>query len=476
MRNADMVLNVHHKRGSAGLPLERVYRHLFNPEFFLRAYGRIYRNRGAMTKGATEETVDGMTQQKVHAIIELLKLERYCWTPVRRTEIPKANGKTRPLGIPTWSDKLVQEVLRSLLEPYYEARFSPHSHGFRPERSCHSALREIRNKWKGTAWFIEGDIKGCFDNIDHDTLLKIIRRDVHDGRLIALIDGLLRAGYLEDWRYHETTSGTPQGGIISPLLSNIYLNEQDRFVEDTLRPRYTKGKRRRANPAYARITALLTHAKRNADHSAIRHLTAERRKLMATVPCDPDYRRLRYVRYADDFLPGLTGPAQEARAVRDRLEDYLQTNLKLTLSKEKTLITHASDEVANFLGYEIGVIRKGTLIRSGGRRASNGCITLRMPRTVVSKYRNRFSRKGKVVGRRDLLAESDYTIVQRYQSILRGLYNYYCMASNVSWRMNDLRWILQTSLLKTLASKHRTKISKINRRYRIPDRSTSLIE
>ena len=239
MRKADIVLDIHHERGSARLPLERVYRHLFDPEFFLRAYGKIYRNFGAMTKGSTTETVDGMNLQKIHAIIDLLKQERYRWTPVRRTEIPKANGKTRPLGIPTWSDKLVQEVLRSLLEPYYEPRFSKHSHGFRPKRSCHSALREIRDKWKGTVWFIEGDIKGCFDNIGHETLLKIIRRDIHDDRLIGLIEGLLRAGYMEDWRYYDSTSGTPQGGIISPLLSNIYLNELDRFVEDTLRPMYT---------------------------------------------------------------------------------------------------------------------------------------------------------------------------------------------------------------------------------------------
>ena len=202
MRMADIVLDIHHERGSRGLPLERVYRHLFDPEFFLRAYGKIYRNFGAMTKGSTTETVDGMNLQKIHAIIDLLKQERYRWTPVRRTEIPKANGKTRPLGIPTWSDKLVQEVLRSLLEPYYEPRFSKHSHGFRPERSCHSALREIRDKWKGTVWFIEGDIKGCFDNIGHETLLKIIRRDIHDDRLIGLIEGLLSAGYMEDWRHH----------------------------------------------------------------------------------------------------------------------------------------------------------------------------------------------------------------------------------------------------------------------------------
>jgi len=216
MQNTDAVLHILKDRGSKGLPLDRIYRQLFNPESYLRAYGKIYRNAGAMTKGTTDETVDGMTLQKIHDIIALLRQERYVWTPVRRTEIPKANGKTRPLGIPTWSDKLVQEVLRSLLEAYYEPRFSNLSHGFRPDRGCHTALKTIRKGWTGTKWFIEGEVKGCFDNIDHTVLLEIIRRDIHDGRLIKLIEGLLKAGYMEDWRYHDTLSGAPQGGYHQP--------------------------------------------------------------------------------------------------------------------------------------------------------------------------------------------------------------------------------------------------------------------
>jgi retron-type reverse transcriptase len=197
MQNADAILNIYQKRGAKGLPLERVYRHLFDPELFLRAYGKIYRNAGAMTKGTTAETVDGMSLKKIQSIIELLRQERYCWTPVRRWDIPKPKGGTRPLGIPSWSDKLVEEVLRILLEPYYEQRFSNRSHGFRPTRGCHSALWEIRHKWTGTVWFIEGDIKGCYDNFDHQIMLKTIQRDIHDGRLIQLIENLLKAGYME---------------------------------------------------------------------------------------------------------------------------------------------------------------------------------------------------------------------------------------------------------------------------------------
>src|SRR5438309_2665354 len=230
MRNAEAILAVIRERGKKSLHLEDVYRQLYNPDLYLRAYGRIYRNAGAMTKGTTDETVDGMSMGKIRSIIGLLRDERYRWSPVRRTFIPKGNGKLRPLGIPTWSDKLLQEVVRSILEVYYEPQFSDQSHGFRAGRGCHTALQGIARCWTGTRWFIEGDIKGCFDNIDHTVLMSILREKIHDNRFLILIENLLKAGYMEQWNYNPTLSGTPQGGIISPLLANIYLNTFDRFV------------------------------------------------------------------------------------------------------------------------------------------------------------------------------------------------------------------------------------------------------
>jgi len=469
MQKANAIFDAHQKMGSKGIPLDRVYRQLFNRELYLQAYGKIYRNAGAMTRGATPETVDGMSLQKIDTIIGLLRMEQYRWTPVRRTHIPKANGKTRPLGIPTWSDKLLQEVLRSLLEAYYEQKFSKHSHGFRPNRGCHTALLEIR-KWKGTAWFIEGDIKGCFDNIDHSILLEILRKDIHDGRLIALINGLLKAGYMENWKYHDIESGTPQGGIISPLLANIYMNDLDQYVEGTLIPAYTTGKKRKENPEYSRIKRQLCVARKLQQWDRMEELRQQRRRIPCVAPCDLDFRRLCYVRYADDFLLGFIGPKNEAEEIRRKLGEYLGQNLKLTLSTEKTLITHAHDEKAKFLGHEITVTRSRDFLKEG-RRSCNGKVALLMPKTVVSRFREAYSKKGKAVHKAEMLKDSDYTIIQRYQSVLRGLYNFYCMAINVSRRMGAIKWILETGLSKTLASKHGCTVHKIYEKYQktLPD-------
>jgi group II intron reverse transcriptase/maturase len=229
MQNAETELAIIHQRGRKGLPLERVYPLLYNQELYLMAYGKIYRNAGATTPGSTPETVDGMSLAKIKAIIEAVRYERYRWTPTRRAYIEKKNStKKRPLSMPTWSDKLLQEVIRLILEAYYEPQFSTCSHGFRQGRGCGSALQDIDRTWLGTTWFIEGDIKACFDSLDHEILLETLAEHIHDKRFIRLIRELLKAGYLEDWKYNATLSGAPQGGILSPILSNIYLNKLDR--------------------------------------------------------------------------------------------------------------------------------------------------------------------------------------------------------------------------------------------------------
>jgi group II intron reverse transcriptase/maturase len=353
MRDAETTLAIIRERGKEGQNLEDVYRRLYNPDLYLKAYGRIYRNAGAMTQGITDETVDGMSQRKIEGIIELLRNERYRWTPVRRVLIPKKNGKTRPLGIPVWSDKLLQEVMRTILDAYYEPQFSPTSHGFRPERGCHTALHDIY-RWSGSAWFIEGDIKGCFDNIDHAVLLSILREKIHDNRFLFLMENLLKAGYLEQWNYRPTLSGTPQGGIISPLLANIYLDKFDKFVEQTLIPEFTRGKEKRRLKEYDRLYRRIKQlVKEEASEEILKPLREEFRLQGANDPFDPNYRRLKYIRYADDFLLGFDGPKEDAEVIKTRLGEFLRDYLKLELSPEKTLITHTKTEKARFLGYEI---------------------------------------------------------------------------------------------------------------------------
>ncbi|WP_207714209.1 reverse transcriptase/maturase family protein [Scytonema sp. UIC 10036] len=300
MRTAETVLSVIRDRGYRGLPLDDVYRQLFNPDLFLLAYSRIYKNAGAMTKGVTEETADGMSIKKIENLIEEIRYERFRWTPVRRINIPKKNGKTRPLGIPTWKDKLVQEVIRLMLEAYYEPQFSDSSHGFRPQRGCHTALTIIDRTWQGTKWFIEGDIRGCFDNIDHKILMSILREKIQDNRFLRLIENLLKAGYCEQWKYSSTLSGTPQGAIISPLLANIYLDKLDKFVENHLIPEYTRGNKRAENPEYSKLQKLAWYFRKTGQIEKAHQLEIEYQRMPSKDVRDPEYRRLSYVRYADD--------------------------------------------------------------------------------------------------------------------------------------------------------------------------------
>ena len=464
MRNAETILDIIRERGRRRLPLGDAYRQLFNPDLYLRSYGRLYRNDGAMTAGATAETVDGMSLEKIAGMIERLRCERYRWTPVRRVHIPKKGGKTRPLGIPTWSDKLLQDVVRAILEAYYEPRFSDHSHGFRPGRGCHSALQRIKRIWHGTKWFIEGDIKGCFNNIDHTILLNILREDIIDNRFLRLVQNLLQAGYLEDWKYSPTLSGSPQGGTVSPVLSNIYLDRLDQFVEQTLVPEYTRGKRRAKNPTYNRLSNRAYYCRATGRIEEAKRLERARRAIPANDPHDPAYRRLYYVRYADDFLLGFAGPRPEAEAIRDRLKTFLAQELSLELSEEKTLITHAHTEKARFLGYDISVTHCDTKI-GGNRRSVNGGIALRMPASFVAERSRFYTREGKPIHRTERTHDSDYSIVCQYQAEYRGFVQYYQLADNIAW-LNRLHWVMQTSLLKTLANKYQSSTAKMARRFK----------
>ena len=234
-------------------------------------YQNIYAKEGNLTAGTDGLTIDGMSTKRIDTLIASLKEFSYKPHPARRTYIDKQGNpqKKRPLGIPSFNDKLLQEVIRMILESIYEDTFSTHSHGFRPHRSCHTALLEVKKRFTGVKWFVEGDIKGCFDNVDHHVLVDILRRRIKDEHFISLIWKFLKAGYMENWVYHNTYSGTPQGSIISPILANIYLNELDAFMDEYAK-RFNTGKCRRHSKAYQANHALCSKRKMGKTADVIR--------------------------------------------------------------------------------------------------------------------------------------------------------------------------------------------------------------
>jgi group II intron reverse transcriptase/maturase len=463
MQNAGTVLGVLRERGRRGLPCDELYRQLFNPQLYLLAYGRIYANQGAMTPGADGETADGTSLAKIGRIIDALRHERYRFKPARRTWIPKKNGKKRPLGLPSWSDKLVGEVIRLLLEAYYEPQFSDRSYGFRPGRGCHTVLRKVADTWTGTTWFIEGDISDCFGTLDHEIMIRILAEKICDNRFLRLLRNMLKAGYLEDWKWNATLSGVPQGGVVSPILSNIYLHKLDNFAGTVLIPEYTRGGARKASPAYRKIADAIRRARKRGDAATVRELHRQQRRLPSRDTHDPGYRRLRYARYADDHLLGFAGPKAEAEEIKARLAAFLRDDLKLELSEGKTLITHARTSAARFLGYEITVRHAGHKL-TRGRREVNGDIALRVPLPVIKAKIAPYMKRGKPAHRSRLMNDDDLAIISTYGAEYRGIVQYYLLAGDV-WRLNRLRWAAETSLLKTLAAKHRSTVTKMAAAY-----------
>ena len=466
MREAKAILELIRERGRKGLPLERVYRLLYNPDLYLMAYGKIYRNAGAMTPGVTKETADGMSMNKIMSIIEALRYERYVWSPVKRVYIPKRDGKKRALGLPPWSDKLLEEVIRLILEAFYEPQFSDHSHGFRPERGCHTALREIYYNWRGTTWYVEGDISKCFDSLDHEILLSTLKEKIHDGRFLCLIQGLLKAGYLEDWQWNETHSGAPQGGIVSPILSNVYLDKLDKFVEEKLIPAYTKGEMRGRSKEYHMLLNRAYRQRKKGNEKAARLWMKQAQQVPAINPRDPNFRRLKYVRYADDFCLSLIGSKAEAEEIKQQLGVFLQEQLKLELSKTKTLLTHARTEAARFLNYEIHTLQENAQRdQRRHRRSINGGVGLRVPKDVIKEQCQRYKKhREKTIHRAELLHDSDLTIMETYQAEYRGIVEYYRLAYNLH-SLNELEGVMETSLTKTLASKFQISVPKVYDKY-----------
>lgn len=489
MRSPERVLNSlnEHSKDSS-YKFERLYRILFNEELFYVAYQKIASNGGSTTKGSDGRSIDEMSLARIETLIASLKDESYQPHPSRRVHIPKKNGKTRPLGIPAFEDKLVQEVVRMILEAIYEGHFETTSHGFRPKRSCHTALLHIQKTFSGAKWFIEGDIKGFFDNIDHDVLVGILRERISDDRFIRLIRKFLKAGYVEDWTFHNTYSGTPQGGIVSPILANIYLDKLDKYVKEYIR-HFDMGTKRRpgkesndlANER-KRTVRKLKKVKDGTEKAALvarlKAIEQERAAFPSGDEMDGSYRRLKYIRYADDFILGVIGSKEDALRIKEDIKSFLSESLALELSEEKTLITHTGKS-AKFLGYEITVTRnnhqrrdvQGRLRRTYGKRVrlNVSMATLRDKLLEYGAMEIKL-RNGKEIWkpkcRSGLIFNDDLEILDRYNRETVGFCNYYLIANNCVV-LHNFRYIMEYSMYKTFAGKYRSTVRKINKKYRL---------
>ena len=493
MRSPQNVLeSLSSKACNSNYQYQRLYRNLYNPEFYLTAYQKIQAKQGSMTAGTDGKTADGMGMKRINALIAKLRDFSYQPSPARRTYIPKANGKKRPLGIPSFDDKLVQEVVRMILESIYEPTFLNTSHGFRPKRSCHTALQYVQKNFTGVKWFVEGDIKGCFDHVDHHVLVNILRRRIQDEHFIGLIWKFLKAGYMEDWVYHNTYSGTPQGSIISPILANIYLNELDVFMAQYAQT-FRQGDKRRINPAYKkpldkrrgkqewlkRNEHKISQEQKAAVKAEIDEINQYLRTIPYVDPMDDGYKRLVYVRYADDFLIGVIGSKVDAKQVKADVGQFIRQQLLLELSQEKTLITHGSD-FAQFLSFQIttSTEQNSTRTKAGYiKRSYTGRIKLYVPK---EKWLKRLLSYGALkiqydknngnkeiwepICRSGLRNLDDLEILNQYNAEIRGLYNYYRIAHNATV-LNNFLYVMKYSMYKTFAGKYRTSMRKIIQKY-----------
>lgn len=490
LRNPTEVLRtLSEKSRDKSYRFQRLYRNLYNPEFYYRAYNNICTGQGNMTPGADGETIDGMSDERIQKIIASLKDHSYQPHPARREYIAKKNSsKKRPLGIPSASDKLVQEVVRMILESIYEPNFSPDSHGFRPKRSCHTALKHIDINFKGAVWFVEGDIKACFDSFDHHVMVDILRERIDDEYFLALIWKFLRAGYMEQWTYHKTYAGTPQGSGVSPILANIYLDKLDSFIAG-YKKMFDVGtsKGRKLDSGYMKASGFYLRMKKSykgkwsaaspEEKEQMGRNLRKARNEMFTHPyyaqCNSSYKCLHYCRYADDFIVSVIGSRQDAEKIKADIKAFLMGTLKLEMSEEKTKITHSSD-FAHFLGYDICVSRSNAIKyneQGVAKREFSGRIMLYVPKekwmgklleyhTFKIKLDENGKEKWKTIHRGKLVNHPDIEIITRFNAEIRGLYNYYRLANNVSV-LNKFAYIMEYSMYKTFACKYRSTVKKI---------------
>lgn len=466
----------------------RLYRYLYREDVYIAAFQNLYANDGALTPGINDDTANGFGMDYIHDLIDDLRNGTYRPTPVKRVYIPKKNGKFRPLGLPPFRDKLLQEVIRIYLEAIYEPLFDSHSHGFRPNKSCHTALKQIQKEFTGVPWIIEGDIAHCFDSIDHRLMIKILGKKIKDQRFLNVIWLFLKSGYVDDWVFYETYSGAAQGGVISPILMNIYMNEFDlklkEIGEDT--EKASPAKNNPKTNEYNRLTEKIEHLRKNIASleanapgrstliKEVKQLKHERLQVPSTANIT---KKIKFIRYADDWVVGVWGSKTDCVKLKSTIGDFLSTKLKLTLSEEKTLITHSSEKI-RFLGYDFHISRnqvtKGVMVKGKKviKRTMSKKPILSAPLEdkivgfLKSKMVVKFDDKGRMIptARAKLMNCTPAQIINTYNSETRGILNFYALSGNFD-KLGYFVYLMEYSCLATLARKFGTSTKEVIHKY-----------
>jgi group II intron reverse transcriptase/maturase len=461
---------------------DQLYRLLYSEDLYIVAYERIKSAPGNLTPGSDGMTIDGFSLETIREIIQQMRTEQFQFKPARTVFIPKANGKMRKLGIPSTRDKVVQEVIRMILEAIYDSPYGPYfreeSHGFRHGRSCHTALQEIRGKWAATNWIIEGDIQAFFDNVDHGILVRLLAKKITDTRFLNLIWKLLGAGYLDlHGARKDSLAGTPQGGLASPILANVYLHELDEKVEE-IRQRLERGAKKRRNPLHRKLSARkqALQRRRETNTKEFRQVVSHLRSIPSVVVDDTDFIRVRYIRYADDWLIRVCGPRALAERIREELATFLEQDLHLTLSQDKTHITNVRTESAQFLGTLLHIGRGGiprvvTTTNGSGRpikrRSTGSEVVMEAPTdSIIRKLSNKgfYTPEGMPTTKKGWIYLDVDQIVHLYSGINRGLQNYYRFTDNFG-HLARIQYILQFSLARTFAAKFKRSVKQIFQRF-----------
>jgi group II intron reverse transcriptase/maturase len=445
--------------------VQNVYRIVYDVEVLKTSYNKLKSRPASTTPGIDGKDLNTLeiNEKYFNELSNKLRTEKYRPAPVKRVLIPKPGNKTRPLGIPSIEDRIVQQSLLYLLEAVFEKTFSDKSHGFRPKKGAHTACKNIR-QWRGVSWFIEGDIISYFDTINQKKLTKLVSKRIQDQQVIDLLWKFLRAGVVTDGKYKRTIIGVPQGAVISPILSNIYLHELDLYVE-TLRKKYDTKKTSEPNPVYRKAKSRLQTKKGKEKKEGYKQL----RKLKSTIRVG---MRLYYARYADDWLIGIWGKREDAVKVKNKIENFLREKLELEMSLEKTKITHAGKEKAVFLGYDIysptpkeSFFEKGKISKVK-KRASHVSIYIDAPyhrikeRLIEEKILEVKNGKWLINAVTHWINYNHAEILYRYNWIIKGYLNYYSHVNNLHIFHKIINLILLHSCALTLGRKLKLRSRK----------------